>query len=153
MENGSWRAGLRYGLFGYVVRLWNIVLHCEILMWTCAILWCILFSYLDFHNAKQSGILHSVGWKLKNASKKSVRNFSFVRIEYLRTNRGIIQNMRFLAKVGYWWKLSRIAYYLLAFGRNLMNLIVLFPTHYAVYSVIDCHRSSYRLERYSYAES
>ena len=58
-----------------------------------------MFSYLDFHNAKQSGILHSVDRKLKDASKKSVINFSFVRIEYLRTNRGMIQNMRFL---GYW---------------------------------------------------
>ena len=38
-----------------------LFLHCEILMWICVILWCILFSYLDFHNAKQSGILHSVG--------------------------------------------------------------------------------------------
>ena len=89
---------------GWLVMLFGceiLFLHCEILMWICVILWCILFSYLDFHNAKQSGILHSVDRKLKDASKKSVRNFSFVRIEYLRTNRAIIQNMRFLAKVGY----------------------------------------------------
>ena len=87
---------------GCLVMLFSceiLLLCCEVLMWICAILWCILFSYLDFHNAKQSGILHSVGWKLKDESKKSVRNFSFVRIEYLRTNRGMIQNMRFL---GYW---------------------------------------------------
>jgi hypothetical protein len=96
MKNGWQYAGLRYGLFGYFVRLWNIILCCEMLIWFYAILWCILFSYLDFHNAKQSGILHSVDRKLKDASKKSVRNFSFVRIEYLRTNRGMIQNMRFL---------------------------------------------------------
>ena len=77
-----------------------LFLYCEIPIWISAILWCILFSYLDFHNAKQSGILHSVGWKLKDASKKSVRNFSFVRIEYLRTNRAMIQNMRFLGDWG-----------------------------------------------------
>ena len=89
---------------GCLVMLFSceiLFLHCEIIMRICAILWRILFSYLDFHNAKQSGILHSVDRKLKDASKKSVRNFSFVRIEYLRTNRAIIQNMRFLAKVGY----------------------------------------------------
>ena len=74
-------------------------MHCELTLQINVTLWCILLSYLDFHNAKQSGILHSVDRKLKDASKKSVRNFSFVRIEYLRTNRGMIQNMRFLA---YW---------------------------------------------------
>ena len=47
---------------------WVILFGCEILFLCCempmciyAILWRILFSYLDFHNAKQSGILHSVG--------------------------------------------------------------------------------------------
>ena len=78
-----------------------LFLCCEMQMLICAVSWCIFFSYLDFHNAKQSGILHSVDRKLKDESKKSVRNFSFVRIEYLRTNRGMIRNMRFLAKVGY----------------------------------------------------
>ena len=93
---------------GYFVVLFGceiLFLYCEVFMWIYATLWRILFSYLDFHNAKQSGILHSVDRKLKDASKKSVRNFSFVRIEYFWTNRGMIQNMRFLAKVGYWWKL------------------------------------------------
>ena len=77
------------GYFAVLFVCEILFLYCEVLMRIYAILWCILFSYLDFHNAKQSGILHSVGWKLKDASKNSIRNFSFVRIEYLRTNRAM----------------------------------------------------------------
>ena len=77
------------GYFAVLFVCEILFLYCEVFMWIYATLWRILFSYLDFHNAKQSGILHSVDRKLKDASKKSIRNFSFVRIEYLRTNRAM----------------------------------------------------------------
>ena len=38
-------------------------------------------------------------------------------------------------------------------GRNLINLISHAKSIFSMYSVIYCHRSSYRLERYSCAES
>ena len=54
--------------FGGVLLVERIVLHCELTLRIDVTLWCILLSYLDFHNAKQSGILHSVDRKLKDES-------------------------------------------------------------------------------------
>ena len=88
------------GYFAVLFVCEILFLYCEVLMRIYAILWCVLFSYLDFHNAKQSGILHSVGWKLKDASKNSIRNFSFVRIEYLRTNRAMDTEYAILRGLG-----------------------------------------------------
>lgn len=82
MEMGSEVLVYGVGYFAVLFVCEILFLYCEVPMRIYAILWRILFSYLDFHNAKQSGILHSVDRKLKDASKNSVRNFSFVRIEY-----------------------------------------------------------------------
>ena len=46
----------------------ELFLYCELTLQINVTLWCILLSYLDFHNAKQSGILHSVDRKLKDES-------------------------------------------------------------------------------------
>jgi hypothetical protein len=153
VKNGWWRAGLRYGLFGCVVLLWNIVF----VLWNADVNSCNIVVYFVFlfrfsqRKTEWYTPLYE-RWKVKT-EKWKVRgerreNWIFLHELTNGTEYAILSQR---------WILMEIVLELLTISlpsaEILWILLCLFPTHYAVYSVIDCHRSSYRLERYSCAES
>ena len=129
MENGWWHAGLRYGLFGYVVRLWNIVF----VLWSDVVNWCsivvhfvLLFRFSQCKTEWYTPLcwLKVEGWHLK-VSKKFLFRENWIFLNELSDDteyailRGLVERTLRYRTPRWGYRTRRWRYRLWAIGERL----------------------------------